>query len=125
MKKLLTILIIGLLFANCEHNEVITPEPEQSYKYYCNIDLKDCRNADVYLIENDKMLSGSLNYQVNFNNLPYTFEFLVYHKNYTVIPVSVIFNNIKQTMVAYQNDINAVVKYKVTLTENDIKIKTY
>ena len=123
MKKLLTILIIGLLFANCEQNEVVTPEPEPIDKYYCNIDLNPCRDADVYLLENNQMLSGSLNYQVNFNILPYTFDFLVYHKNYTVIPVSVIFNNIKQTKMAYQNDINAVVKYKVTLTENEIIIE--
>lgn len=111
------------MFASCEQNDVVTPEPEPSYKYYCNIDLKDCRDADVYLIENNQMLSGSLNYQVNFNTLPYTFDFMVYHKNYTVIPVSVIFNNIKHTKIAYQNDINAVVKYKVTVTENEIIIE--
>lgn len=120
MKQLLLIISISLFLFNCER---IEPKPPDFTKCY----ITGCsnQNAFIYIENNNTQFNANEKCSILIPYLPYTLDITVYYNYNYYVPFLIEFGNIGTRVDKIISYNNAVVKYKVTLTENDVKINTY
>lgn len=117
MKQLLLIISISLFLFNCEQIEPMPPDFTK-----CHITGYSNKNAFIYIENNNECFKGNEKCDILIPYLPYNLDITVYYNYNYYVPFLIEFGNIGKRVDKIISNNNAVVKYKVTLTENDIKI---